>query len=230
MRPSQWIPLVGVFCLVVAGLIAWRFTPLSEWATPENVADGLRALSSSPWAPLSIGGAYIAACLAFVPITVMNAAIILALGAGWGVAYGLYGSVLGAVVLFGIGRVLGRKPLEQLDIKALNKPLALVRQSGLPGLILLRNLPVAPYSVANLVLGASGIRLWVYTLGTALGILPSLVFIAAVGFQLRAALENPTPTSWAVLGVVIAAVLLLAWWLKRRLAAYKQTIEQGAND
>lgn len=224
------MPLAGVAVFIIIGLVVWRFTPLSEWATPEKIADGFRMLAGSPWAPLSIGAAYIVANLMFVPITAMNAAVILALGAGWGVAYGLYGSVLGAVVLFGIGRLVGRKPLEQLDIKALNKPLELIRKSGLPGLILLRNLPVAPYSVANLVLGASGIRVWVYTLGTALGILPSLLLIAAVGFQLRAVLEDPTPKSWAILGAVVVAVIVLGWWLKRRMTAYGQAMEQARDD
>lgn len=218
MRPVQVLPIVGLVALAVAGILVWRYTPLADWADPKQIADALRHMAQSPWAPLALAAAYIAANLLFFPITAVNIAVILAFGALWGPLYALAGCVLGAALLYGIGAAVGRKPLEQLDIKALNKPLSLIRESGLPGLILLRMLPVAPYSVANLVLGASGVRFGVYLLGTALGLLPSVLLIAAVGFQLRAVLEDPTPMSVSLLVGVVLLVLGLAWWLKQRLS------------
>lgn len=227
MRPAQVLPIVGLIMVAVAGLLAWRFTPLAEWADPKQIADALQHLAQSPWAPLALAAGYVAANLLFFPITAVNIAVILAFGALWGSAYALAGSVLGAAVLYGIGAAVGRKPLERLDIRALNKPVALIRESGLPGLILLRMLPVAPYSVANLALGASGVRFGVYVLGTTLGLVPSILLIAVVGFQLRAALEDPTPTSLSLLVGVFVTVVGLGWWLKRRLT--RVAAEQDLN-
>ena len=228
MQPAQVLPIAGLIALAIAGLLAWRFTPLADWADPKQIADALRHLGESPWAPLALAGGYIVANLLFFPITAVNIAVILAFGALWGSVYALVGSVLGALALYGIGVAVGRKPLERLDIDALNRPVKLIRESGLPGLILCRMLPVAPYSVANLVLGASGVRLGVYALGTTLGLLPSIVLIAVVGFQLRAVIDDPTPTGMALLAGVVVLVIGLAWWLKRRLSAV--AAEQGPRD
>lgn len=214
-NPWFWLVLAAV---LLAGLAAaWRLTPLGELADPKAIAQWFEQLGRSPSAPLTIGLIYIVANVVVFPTIALNLAVILALGAVWGLVYALYGTLLAGVLVFLAGRVFGKAPLERLGIEAVDKPLRVIRQSGLPGLILLRMVPVAPYPIVNLLLGAGGIRLWVFVVGTALGVLPSLLAMGVLGFQLREVFQDPTPTRVAILGAAVVVIGVLGWWSKRRI-------------
>lgn len=84
----------------------------------------------------------------------------------------------------------------------------------------LRMLPVAPFLVVNLVAGASQLRLRDFLLGTALGMTPGIVAVAVFSDRLAAALEDPSPSAFATLALVLAGLGLAAlgvrWLLARR--------------
>ena len=52
--------------------------------------------------------------------------------------------------------------------------------------------PIAPFTVVNLVAGASGISMFDFFVGTLLGMLPGLILISAVGHQIALILTAPT--------------------------------------
>lgn len=214
-NPWTWLVLAGV---LLAGLAAaWRLTPLGELADPKAIAESIEQLGQSPWAPLTIGLIYIVANVVVFPTLALNLAVILALGPWWGMGYALYGTLLAGLLVFAAGRVFGRAPLERLGIDAVDKPLRVIRKSGLPGLILLRMVPVAPYPIVNLLLGAGGIRSWVFLLGTAVGVLPSLLAMGVLGFQLREVFQDPTPTRIGILVAAVVVIGVLGWWAKQRI-------------
>ena len=83
--------------------------------------------------------------------------------------------------------------------------------------------PVAPFSVVNLVAGASTLPLKDFMLGTALGMVPGMLVMSLLGAQIADLARN---TSWQ--GVLVLVVVLAAWialclgvqfivtWLSRR--------------
>ena len=72
---------------------------------------------------------------------------------------------------------------------------------------LVRLVPIAPFVVVNLVMGAMRIRLDHFVVGTMLGMLPGLLATTVLGDQLTAAISDPT---WANFGIGAIAALALA--------------------
>jgi len=66
--------------------------------------------------------------------------------------------------------------------------------------------PIAPFSIVNVVAGASKLRLRDFLLGTALGMLPGIAVMAALGAQIADLARN---ASWA--NAVLLALAILAW-------------------
>jgi uncharacterized membrane protein YdjX (TVP38/TMEM64 family) len=85
---------------------------------------------------------------------------------------------------------------------------------------LLRLLPVAPFTVVNLVAGASELRFRDFLLGSAIGMLPGIALLAVFGDWLGDWLRRPDGANLAVLVAVALAVITLAlvlgWWARRR--------------
>ena len=61
-----------------------------------------------------------------------------------------------------------------------------------------RMVPAAPFTVVNLAAGASRIPFIDYMLGTVLGMLPGLVLMSALGYQIFNVLTAPTPLNVSV--------------------------------
>jgi uncharacterized membrane protein YdjX (TVP38/TMEM64 family) len=78
-----------------------------------------------------------------------------------------------------------------------------------------RLVPLAPFAVVNAVAGAIHVRLWHFTLGTAIGILPGTLVATIFGDQLADGLRDPRSINF---GVIAAAAVLLGagTWLVRR--------------
>jgi len=223
----RWLPWVLVLLVLVALAGLWRFSPLGEWTEPEKLAGFLESLVESPWAPLSIALAYLAASATLFPAIALNLALILLLGPLIGVATSLYGLLVAGVAALLLGRGVGQGWLRRQSNPRLKRVLGVVRDSGLPGMILLRMVPVAPYPVVNFAVGASGIGIGVFALGTVLGVLPSLVAMGLIGVQLKDVWANPDVQGVLVLLGIVALYAVLAWWLKRRLSAALSTPTQG---
>lgn len=214
-RSGGIVAVVAVLACLVA---LWQLSPLGAFADPERVARVIDGFRRSPWAPVTLGGLYLAATAVMFPVMAINLALVLVLGPLWGVLAALYGMLLAGLSAFLIGRRFGRRPLQGLDSPALDKTLRVVRDSGLPGMVLFRMVPVAPYPVVNLALGAGGIGIGVFTLGTALGVLPNLIAMGMIGVQLQSVFEDPNATTLGLLVAVILVYGALAWWVKRRLS------------
>ncbi|WP_143137319.1 VTT domain-containing protein, partial [Burkholderia ubonensis] len=90
---------------------------------------------------------------------------------------------------------------------------------GIVAMTLLRLLPIAPFTVVNLVAGASHIGLRDYLVGTAIGMLPGIALTVTFAHQLGAALAHPGPAAFAWLAaigaVLIGASVLLVRILRR---------------
>jgi len=93
-------------------------------------------------------------------------------------------------------------------------------RGGVSAVLLFRLLPVAPFTVVNLVAGASHLRLRDFLIGTALGMAPGIVAVTVFTDRLSAALSDPSAGHVGVLTMVLAAIVLCAIgtrnWLERR--------------
>lgn len=215
LRRKALVVVIALVIIIAVLAALWRLTPLSEFAQPERMADLLGQYVDSPWAPLTVLVIYLVGNAVLFPTLILNMTMVLTLGAGWGFTYAMYGSMAAGLAGYLLGRLFGRKPLEKLEIRRLERTIELLRQSGVVGLAVLRLVPIAPYPVVNAVLGAAGIGLTVYTIGTFIGLLPSILAMTAVGHQIRALIENPDPARIALLAAVTVVCLAGLWFIQR---------------
>ena len=80
-------------------------------------------------------------------------------GAWPGVAYAAVGTMAAAAANYGIGRWLGRDAVRRLAGARANRLSEHIGRRGVLAMAVLRLLPIAPFTVVNLVAGASHIGL-----------------------------------------------------------------------
>ena len=209
------IALAGV--LIVALLLAatWRWTPLGEWIDLKATFSRLGSLRGEWIAPIIVTLVYLIAGLMMFPITLLIVATGVAFGAAYGFAYALLGAEISALVSYAIGRQLGHNTIRNLSGRWVSRVSRRLARQGLLAIITLRVVPVAPFTVINLVAGASHIRFRDFAFGTLLGMAPGALALTVFSDQVVAAIASPEMirfSSLLVLAVVIAAV---TWWLSR---------------
>lgn len=206
----------GAFAVALLLAGAWRWTPLHDYAEPREIAHWLIGLRHSPWAPLAIVGLYLLASALLFPNTLLNVAVILAMGTGIGLACALGGSLSAAALFYALGARYGQERLQSLDLPGIDKLSRMLRKGGIPGMAGLRLVPLAPFSVVNLAAGALRVRFWSFMIGTFLGLLPGNLLVTAFGHQARALLRDPGPGGYSLMAAILVAAGLWLWWLRRR--------------
>jgi phosphatidylserine/phosphatidylglycerophosphate/cardiolipin synthase-like enzyme/uncharacterized membrane protein YdjX (TVP38/TMEM64 family) len=212
--------LGAVLLLVLLLTLAWHFTPVSDLLGPSALEAMLSKLATSPVAPFYVIGAYLLGGLIAFPVVVLIAATAAVFGPVVGFAYGLLGSVASAILTYCIGAWVGRQPLQSVLGPRLNRVRNLVIRRGILAIAAVRLVPVAPFTVVNLVAGASSIRFVDYVAGTILGLLPGLLLMSALGYQIYRFLIAPTPADLTLLaGAALAwiAAVFGAQWLVARI-------------
>jgi phospholipase D1/2 len=168
----------------------------------------------------SVFAIYLLASLLLIPVNLLIAATAAAFGPFLGFGYALAGALLAACAGFALGRGLGRHPVRRLAGRRVNAVRRRLARHGLWAMTLLRLLPIAPFTVVNLVAGTAAIRFRDFFLGSVLGMLPGAALLAVFGDRLGAWLRRPDETNLAILvGVTFAVVilaLLLGRWARRR--------------
>ncbi len=216
---------LGLILLVLLALsAAWRWTPLGEWLDLERLTGWIDHLCGSPLAPIIILGGYVVGSLILVPVTLMILATAFAFGPLTGSAYSMIGCLMAAVITYALGRILGRDTVRRLAGSRLNRVSRRLADRGLVTMITIRLLPIAPYTVVNIVAGASHIRLRDFMLGTTLGMAPGIIAITFFEHQLEVAIREPGAKSFALLAVLVGAIVIFALVLKKRSSKNRDSI------
>ncbi len=77
-------------------------------------------------------------------------------------------------------------------------------------IVILVRLPSSPFAITNLVMAACRIRLWVYFLGTVVGIAPRVIVLALLGAQFAATDFRVPKDLWLFIAGLVAAVAAVA--------------------
>lgn len=199
------VPLSLIVLLVAAGVL-WELTPLAEYASADKIASLARRFSAQPYAPYAMIGIIILSQLVFMPLIVMTLATAMVFGPIEGIVISLAGACTGATITYGIGHFFGRRRLRDLMGPVLNKVKARIEDTGIAGLIALRFVPVAPYSVVNIALGVFGIPYAVFITASFLELLPGCVIRSFLGGAISDLWRNPDRRS-----ITIVAVGIICW-------------------
>jgi phospholipase D1/2 len=165
----------------------------------ENVRGFLEESRGTWWGLPAVLLVYVIAGIIFFPVTVLSLAVAAVFGPVWGPIYGMCGALLSAALLFGVGHVLGSRGLRKLGGAKVRTIDEKFRRSGIIGVAAVRLLPIAPYSLVNLVAGISSITLLQFMAGTFIGMFPTMIAKGLVGDSLAQVFVDPNPLSVAYL-------------------------------
>jgi phospholipase D1/2 len=212
----------GLLAIFLALAAAWRWTELGDWLAPARLRELGETLRQLPASPLLVLGAFVVGSLLVVPVTGMIAAAMLVFGPLLGTAYSFGGALLGAAATYGLGRIAGRRTVRRIAGSRLDRLSRELGRRGILAVATVRIIPVAPFTVINLVAGTTHINLRDFLLGTLIGLAPGIIAAALFIDRILAALRDPGAGTVAVLigliVLVVAAMALLRRSLGRRRA------------
>jgi uncharacterized membrane protein YdjX (TVP38/TMEM64 family) len=167
------------------------------------LVDGLEALEASAWRVPIVLAAFVVGSVMVVPILAMIGATVLVLGPVLGFACSAVGVMLAASATFGVGRVIGREPLRRWLGERLDKLEQKFTDRGIVAIALIRKVPVAPFTIVNMLVGAIGVRYRDFIIGTALGMIPGIAAFAFVSDRFLHAWREPTPQNVSLTGAAV---------------------------
>lgn len=210
------LPLIGIIggLLLLAAL--WNIPSLSASLTPGKIAESLREATRHPAAPLLAVAGFVVAGLLSFPITVLFVATALLFDVTLAIPVAMAGCLSSATTTYVIGLHLGRPYVQRIAGDRINGLSKWLARNGLLKTALIRMIPSAPFSVVNVVAGASHLRFRDYLLGTGLGMLPGILAITLLGDLVVRILLDTTPAAVAAFAGLSALLTgLLIWLLKR---------------
>jgi uncharacterized membrane protein YdjX (TVP38/TMEM64 family) len=204
--------------IVVAALIlalVWTRTPLAHWVTRENAAQVSEWFATHWWAPLVVMLAYTPASFIMFPRWIITMTAVLAFGPWHGLAYAYIGIIIAGIASFLPGRLIERETIRRVAGKRLRPVTQFMQRKGLIAVTLVRLVPVAPFPVVNLAMGAMRVKLWHFVGGTFLGMLPGMLAATVLSDQLAAALEDPTRVNFWIIAAAVIVLVTLAFFGRR---------------
>jgi len=204
---------------VIIAISAW------PWSAGDPAGDLRASLAAAAphrtaWYALPIvAAAYIALGLAFVPVLALVAATGVAFGPWLGPVYAMTGCVASASTGFGLGRWVGRQRVQQIGGTRVRRLHQALERNGTLAVFVLRKVP-APFMLANIVVGASGVRYRDFLIGTVLGMGALVIALAGFGYRLTRIIDHPSWTevlgALLILAVPLTTAVLINRTLRRR--------------
>ena len=91
-----------------------------------------------------------------------------------------------------------------------------INRTGILALAALRAIPIAPFTVVNIISGAFQLPVRDYVVGSLLGLAPGIIITNLFAHQLQSAIRNPGLGSFVVLAVFVIISILGTIWLRRK--------------
>jgi len=173
----------------------------------------MQHLSESPWAILITIVLFCAMAFIGAPQWMLITGTVLAFGPWEGSCLAWVGSLIAAMLGFGIGHFTGAERLQKIDAKSIRKLSAAVRKNGFMTSLVVRLVPTGPAILVNLAAGVSRMKFRHFVAGTAIGILPKIIVIALIS---QGFISGFSGSLMAVFFAGLAGVAILLSWLARK--------------
>jgi uncharacterized membrane protein YdjX (TVP38/TMEM64 family) len=213
MSQLVWLRISVVLVVCAALVMAWQLIlkgtfdlhAISTWLAPHR-----HAWYALPMVMLAF------VVLALVPVILLIAATGIAFGPVLGPVYAMAGCLASASLGFAIGRWMGFRRVEQLGGERIARVSRALKRNGTLAVFFVRKVP-APFTLTNIVVGASTVSYRDFMVGTVLGMGAFVVALAGFGYQLTKAFDHPSPATLAAAALFIGLPLTLAWLVNRAL-------------
>jgi uncharacterized membrane protein YdjX (TVP38/TMEM64 family) len=177
----------------------------------------LAVIASSRWAVLGVVLIFSFLALTGFPQAFLIMATVLVFGPVEGAANAWLATMISATITFWIGRRLGGGWVQRVGGERVNSLVRLIARHGALSSAIIRIVPSAPFIVVNSAAGAARISIFKYWIGTGVGIIPKIMFIAVLAAMAPNALKSGEasvsifgllksidPLQWGLILLVIA--------------------------
>ena len=165
----RFAKIIGVGIVIVALILAWRFTALSALARPRPYSPMAQRHRRDARRTVDRARDFVVGGLLVFPVMLLIAATAAAFGPWLGFVLASIGAIASAIVTYGVGAAIGRRTMENVLGPRLNRVRRGIVRRGVLAVAAIRLVPVAPFTLVNLVAGASKIPFADYVLGTIIG-------------------------------------------------------------
>lgn len=227
------------FLLLAVGTL-WTVAPLEGFIDAERLRAAADSISGRDWAIMLFLLVYVAASPVMFPITLLNMIVAVMYPPAAAFALALVGSMLNAGLSYQIGGVIGRGWLRRFMGPRLARISRQLGRRGIPVVVGMMVTPLGPFTLVNMVCGASHIRPMQHQIGVVLGLAPTLALLVILGDSLWRLIEHPTPANlmllagmvvlWALGGFGLQFLLDLMPWSRRSAALRRMATRRRAAD
>ncbi|MBY5923877.1 MULTISPECIES: TVP38/TMEM64 family protein [unclassified Halomonas] len=219
----RWLlPTLALTLLLACGL-TWQWLAMHDLLTVDTLltlAQGAAAWRDSPWAMVVVASVYAGLSLVMFPLSLLVAATGLLFGPWWGFGYALIGTLAASCLTWWVGRQLGRDALLRYGGKRLHGVSRYLSGRGIRTMTIVNLLPLAPFTLTNMLAGAFHLRFRDYLIGSVIGIAPGLAGVTLLGSQLGELVtaDSRSEVIYSVMGLAIGVAVLVALkrWADRR--------------
>ncbi|WP_374367962.1 VTT domain-containing protein [Dongia sp.] len=209
--------LIGLTCLSAA----WAWSPLVEDQGIAEIETWI-ATRGNAWNLMAVVTVFVLAGFIAFPIVVLIVATTAIYGIWPGLGYAALGAMSSALATYCIGRWVGHPLLRRFLGPRLNRVSEKLTERGILAVTIIRLLPVAPYTLVNLVSGALRVSPIDYTIGTFLGLLPGFAIMGLVGQQVIDVIRDPSPGGIGLLALLLMLSVGLSLLLQMGISAIRK--------
>jgi phospholipase D1/2 len=213
MDQLVWVRAVAVLLICGLFVATWKWIPLAA-LDPGEVSAFVEPHRHAWYGLPMVMLAFIA--LGLFPVLLLITATGIAFGPVLGPIYAMAGCLASASTGFAIGRILGARRVERFGGERITRVTRALNRNGTLAVFFVRKVP-APFTMVNIVIGASTVRYVDFLLGTLLGMGAIVIALAGFGSQLIQALRDPSPAAIGAAVLFVGVPLTLAWFINRTL-------------
>ncbi len=214
-RPGIAVGVLAVAALLIIG------RRLGAGPLLRNGLDSVGRLGAL--APIAFIAIYVAACVLFVPGSILTIGGGGLFGVVWGSIYVSIASTLGATAAFAVGRYLARdwvarRLADNPRFAAIDRAVA---REGWKIVLLTRLSPVVPFNLLNYAFGLTSVKLADYVIASWAGMIPGAVlyvYLGSIGadvLRAGAGARVRTPAEWAFDVVGLLATIAVVAYVTR---------------
>ena len=215
VNPVVWLRVAALLAAGGLVLAAWYLTPVST-LDPQQISAWLAPHRTAWYGLPVVVVAFVTLGLIMVPVLLLIAATGIAFGPLLGPIYAMAGCLASATIGFAIGRWMGLRRVEHIGGDRISRVTRALKRNGTLAVFLARKVPV-PFTLTNIVVGASTVHFRDFIVGTVLGMGAFVIALSGFGYQLTQVWQKPSPTALAGAALFIAVPLVLALVINRAL-------------
>ncbi|MGM0985254.1 MAG: TVP38/TMEM64 family protein [Pseudomonadota bacterium] len=200
--------------LITLGLL-WQWLAMQDLLSAARLKTWIASAPGwrdNPWTFLVVMAGYAGALLVMFPLSAMVALTGLIFGPTWGFVYATLGTLTSSVASYWVGRRLGRDALMTYGGRHLRGMSRYLARRGIRTMTVINLLPLAPFTLTNMMAGAFHLRFRDYMIGSTLGIVPGLAAVTLLGSQLGALVTaiSREELLWSLAGLGAGIAILIA--------------------